>query len=116
MPAGFTGCKPKAWCHRFEPTGLSSRGVGIARRLATIPGVTRVETIAADRYRMIAERDVRPDAAAADVAVNGSLPRPPILMSAGLAGGWTIATRFILGGSSACAANGQPAAESGPNH
>jgi hypothetical protein len=18
MPAGFTGCKPKAWCHRFE--------------------------------------------------------------------------------------------------
>jgi len=62
---------------------------------------------------MIAERDVRPDAAAADVAVNGSLPRPPILMSAGLAGGWTIAT---LGGSSACAANGQPAAESGPNH
>ena len=65
---------------------------------------------------MIAERDVRPDAAAADVAVNGLLPRPPILMSAGLAGGWTIATRFILGGSSACAANGQPAAESGPNH
>jgi len=53
---------------------------------------------------MIAERDVRPDAAAADVAVNGSLPRPPILMSAGLADGWTIATRFILGGSSACAA------------
>ena len=48
---------------------------GIARRLSTIPGVTKVETVAADRFRMTAERDVRPDAASAVVAVNGSLLR-----------------------------------------
>jgi ABC-2 type transport system ATP-binding protein len=37
--------------------------------------VTRVETFAADRYRMTAERDVRPDAANAVVAVGGALKR-----------------------------------------
>ncbi len=50
-------------------------GSGIARRLSTIPGVSRVETVAADRFRMTAERDVRPDAANAVVAVNGALRR-----------------------------------------
>ncbi len=54
---------------------VEAEGSGIARKLSTIPGVTRVETVAADRYRMTAERDVRPDAAAAVVAVGGALRR-----------------------------------------
>jgi ABC-2 type transport system ATP-binding protein len=54
---------------------VEAEGNGIARKLSTIPGVTKVETLAADRYRMTAERDVRPDAASAVVAVNGSLRR-----------------------------------------
>jgi ABC-2 type transport system ATP-binding protein len=54
---------------------VEAEGSGIARRLSTIPGVSKVETIAADRFRMTAERDVRPDAASAVVAVNGALKR-----------------------------------------
>jgi len=54
---------------------VEAEGNGIARRLSTIPGVTKVETLSADRYRMTAERDVRPDAANAVVSVNGSLKR-----------------------------------------
>jgi len=54
---------------------VEAEGNGIARRLSTIPGVTRVDTVAADRFRMTAERDVRPDAARAVVAVNGALRR-----------------------------------------
>ena len=54
---------------------VEAEGNGIARKLSTIPGVTKVETLAADRYRMTAERGVRPDAASAVVAVNGSLRR-----------------------------------------
>jgi ABC-2 type transport system ATP-binding protein len=54
---------------------VEAEGTGIARRLATIPGVSNVETLAEDRFRMTAERDVRPDAARAVVAVNGSLKR-----------------------------------------
>ncbi len=54
---------------------VEAEGVGIARRLATIPGVSSVETLAEDRFRMTAERDVRADAARAVVAVNGSLTR-----------------------------------------
>jgi ABC-2 type transport system ATP-binding protein len=52
---------------------VEAEGLGIARRLAMIPGVTQVETLATDRFRMTAERDVRPDAARAVVAVDGSL-------------------------------------------
>jgi ABC-2 type transport system ATP-binding protein len=54
---------------------VEAEGNGIARKLSTIPGVTRVETLAADRYRMTAERDVRPDAASAVVSVGGALKR-----------------------------------------
>ena len=54
---------------------IEAEGNGIARKLSTIPGVTKVETIGADRYRMTAERDVRPDAATAVVSVQGSLRR-----------------------------------------
>ncbi len=54
---------------------VEADGAGIARRLATIPGVTNVETLAADRFRMTADRDVRPEAARVVVAANGSLRR-----------------------------------------
>jgi ABC-2 type transport system ATP-binding protein len=54
---------------------VEAEGAGIARKLSTIPGVTKVETLSADRYRMTAERDVRPDAASAVVAVSGALKR-----------------------------------------
>jgi ABC-2 type transport system ATP-binding protein len=54
---------------------VEADGAGLARRLATIPGVTNVETPAEDRFRLTADRDVRPDAARAVVAANGSLRR-----------------------------------------
>jgi ABC-2 type transport system ATP-binding protein len=54
---------------------VEADGIGIARRLEAIPGVRNVETLAADRFRMTADRDVRPDAARAVVAANGSLKR-----------------------------------------
>jgi ABC-2 type transport system ATP-binding protein len=54
---------------------VEADGAGLARRLATVPGVTNVETLADDRFRMTADRDVRPDAARAVVAANGSLRR-----------------------------------------
>jgi ABC-2 type transport system ATP-binding protein len=52
---------------------VEADGPGLARRLATIPGVSSVETLAADRFRLTADRDVRPDAARTVVAANGSL-------------------------------------------
>ena len=54
---------------------VEADGAGLARRLATVPGVTRVETLAVDRFRMTADRDVRSDAAYAVVGANGSLRR-----------------------------------------
>jgi ABC-2 type transport system ATP-binding protein len=54
---------------------VEAEGVGIARRLSMIPGVTQVETLADYRFRMTAERDVRPDAARAVVSVDGALRR-----------------------------------------
>jgi ABC-2 type transport system ATP-binding protein len=54
---------------------VEATGAGIARKLGTIAGVTHVETVAADRFRMTADRDVRPDAARAVVAVDGALRR-----------------------------------------
>jgi ABC-2 type transport system ATP-binding protein len=54
---------------------VDADGAGLDRRLAAIPGVSKVEPIAADRFRLTAERDVRPDAARAVVAANGALRR-----------------------------------------
>jgi ABC-2 type transport system ATP-binding protein len=54
---------------------VEADGTGLARRLATVAGVTNVETLAVDRFRMTADRDVRADAARAVVAANGSLRR-----------------------------------------
>jgi ABC-2 type transport system ATP-binding protein len=50
-------------------------GADLDGRLAAIPGVTSVARVAADHYRLTASRDVRPDAARAVVAANGSLMR-----------------------------------------
>ncbi|HLH92452.1 MAG TPA: ABC transporter ATP-binding protein [Xanthobacteraceae bacterium] len=44
-------------------------------RFTAIPGVSAVARVGADRYRLTAERDVRPDAARAVVAANGALRR-----------------------------------------
>jgi ABC-2 type transport system ATP-binding protein len=54
---------------------VEAEGVGLDRRLAAVPGVMRVESVAADRFRLTADRDVRPDAARAVVAANGALRR-----------------------------------------
>jgi ABC-2 type transport system ATP-binding protein len=54
---------------------VEADGPGLARRLLTIPGVTNVETLTEDHFRLTADRDVRPDAARAVVAANGSLRR-----------------------------------------
>jgi ABC-2 type transport system ATP-binding protein len=54
---------------------VEADGAGIARRLEAIPGVTSVKALAVDRFRMTADRDVRPDAARAVVAANGLLRR-----------------------------------------
>lgn len=52
---------------------VQAEGRGLAERLATIPGVTTVEATGTNRMRLLAERDVRPDAAAAVVAAGGRL-------------------------------------------
>jgi ABC-2 type transport system ATP-binding protein len=44
-------------------------------RLGAIAGVTSVARIAADHYRLVTDRDVRPDIARAVVAANGALRR-----------------------------------------
>jgi ABC-2 type transport system ATP-binding protein len=44
-------------------------------RFGAIPGVSSVTRVGADRYRLVADRDVRPDAARAVVAANGALRR-----------------------------------------
>ena len=52
---------------------VEAEGQGLAERLATVPGVTTVEATGTNRMRLLAERDVRPDAAAAVVAAGGRL-------------------------------------------
>ena len=54
---------------------VEAEGQGLAERLAAVPGVQRVETVGANRLRLLAERDVRPEAAAAVVAAGGRLLR-----------------------------------------
>jgi ABC-2 type transport system ATP-binding protein len=44
-------------------------------RLRAVPGVTVVQRIARDQYRLTADRDVRPEAARAVVAADGALRR-----------------------------------------
>ena len=54
---------------------VEAQGVGLGDRLREVPGVRAVETTGLDRYRLLAERDVRPEAAAAVVGAGGRLTR-----------------------------------------
>jgi ABC-2 type transport system ATP-binding protein len=54
---------------------VEAEGQGLAERIAALPGVQRVETAAANRLLLHADRDVRPEAAAAVVAAGGRLLR-----------------------------------------
>jgi ABC-2 type transport system ATP-binding protein len=54
---------------------VEAQGPGLAERLKQVPGVTAVEQTGPDRVRLLADRDVRPEAAAAVVAAGGQLRR-----------------------------------------
>jgi ABC-2 type transport system ATP-binding protein len=54
---------------------VEAQGQGLAKYLAEIPGVRSVEETAPGRMRLLAERDVRPEAAAAVVGAGGRLTR-----------------------------------------
>jgi ABC-2 type transport system ATP-binding protein len=52
---------------------IEADGVGLAERLALIPGVSGVEKAGINKLRLQADRDVRPEAAAEVVAMQGRL-------------------------------------------
>jgi ABC-2 type transport system ATP-binding protein len=52
---------------------IEAEGVGLAERLALIPGVSGVEKTGIGKLRLHADRDVRPEAAAEVVAMQGRL-------------------------------------------
>jgi ABC-2 type transport system ATP-binding protein len=52
---------------------IEADGVGLAEKLALVPGVTRVEQTGIGKLRLHADRDVRPEAAAEVVAQHGRL-------------------------------------------
>jgi ABC-2 type transport system ATP-binding protein len=54
---------------------VEAEGAGLAERLRQVPGVRAVEETGPGRFRLLAERDVRPEAAAAVVAAGGRLTR-----------------------------------------
>jgi ABC-2 type transport system ATP-binding protein len=54
---------------------VEAQGAGLAERLKQVPGVTAVEQTGVDRVRLLADRDVRPEAAAAVVSAGGRLLR-----------------------------------------
>ena len=54
---------------------VEADGPGLAEKLAAVPGVRKVDTVGAGRYRMLSEGDVRPQAAAAVVNAGGALRR-----------------------------------------
>jgi ABC-2 type transport system ATP-binding protein len=54
---------------------VEAQGSGFIERLKQVPGVTAVEQTGPDRVRLLADRDVRPEAAAAVVAAGGKLFR-----------------------------------------
>jgi ABC-2 type transport system ATP-binding protein len=54
---------------------VEAEGQGLADKLAAVPGVQKVEPAGANRLRLLCERDVRPEAAAAVVAAGGRLLR-----------------------------------------
>jgi ABC-2 type transport system ATP-binding protein len=58
-----------------EVEGSVPPGTELEQRLTAIAGVTGVERVSEDRYRLSSDRDVRPEAARAVVAANGALRR-----------------------------------------
>lgn len=54
---------------------VEAAGNNLAERLTAVPGVRSVETVAPGRFRLLAEGDVRPQAAAAVVNAGGALTR-----------------------------------------
>jgi ABC-2 type transport system ATP-binding protein len=54
---------------------IEVEGSGMAERLAAVPGVKKVEQAGVNRLRLFADRDVRPEAAAAAVGAGGRLLR-----------------------------------------
>jgi ABC-2 type transport system ATP-binding protein len=58
-----------------EVEASAPAGTELEPRLTAITGVTAVERVGEDRYRLTADRDVRPEAARAVVAANGALRR-----------------------------------------
>src|SRR6185437_11348817 len=54
---------------------VEAEGVGLAEKLAAVPGVRQVDTVGPNRFRMLSEGDVRPQAAAAVVNAGGALRR-----------------------------------------
>jgi ABC-2 type transport system ATP-binding protein len=54
---------------------VEADGNGLAQALRAVPGVSSVDTVAPGRFRMLADRDVRPDAARAVVSAGGQLRR-----------------------------------------
>ena len=54
---------------------IEAHGAGLKDRLALIPGVSGIEQIDIGRFRLSADRDVRPEAAAAVVEAGGRLYR-----------------------------------------
>jgi ABC-2 type transport system ATP-binding protein len=53
--------------------GVEAEGQGLRERLAAVPGVQKVEAAGPNRWRLMSDRDVRPEAAAAVVAAGGRL-------------------------------------------
>jgi ABC-2 type transport system ATP-binding protein len=54
---------------------VEAQGQGLEQRIAAIPGVQRVEPAGANRFLLLADHDVRPEAAAAVVGAGGRLLR-----------------------------------------
>ena len=54
---------------------VEAEGQGLGDRLAAVPGVQKVEAAGTNRWRMLSERDVRPEAAAEIVSSGGRLLR-----------------------------------------
>jgi ABC-2 type transport system ATP-binding protein len=52
---------------------VEATGVGLADRLAAVAGVRRIEAVGRDRFRLICDNDVRPEAARAVVNGGGAL-------------------------------------------
>jgi ABC-2 type transport system ATP-binding protein len=54
---------------------VEADGAGLEQKLAAVPGVRSIEPVGPGRYRLLAEGDVRPQAAAAVVNAGGALRR-----------------------------------------